>query len=101
MTSEQDGTYGGWLFELGLSEATERGILAPSRIDVLEVRDPSPAAELSEEARRGRRLALLQTALLEHAAAHNLRTMMVFTSEWRSRRVRGEDAGHGRRVVCR
>lgn len=32
----------------------------------------------SEEARRGRRLALLQTALLEHAAAYNLRTVMTF-----------------------
>ncbi|MEV8411785.1 Helicase associated domain protein, partial [Streptomyces niveus] len=32
----------------------------------------------TEEARRGRRLALLQTALLEHAAAYNLRTVMTF-----------------------
>ncbi|EDY48831.1 conserved hypothetical protein, partial [Streptomyces clavuligerus] len=32
----------------------------------------------SEEAQRGRRLALLQTALLEHAAAYNLRTVMTF-----------------------
>jgi hypothetical protein len=45
---------------------------------VLEIRDPSPILGLSEEALRGRRLALLQTALLEHAAAHNLRTVMTF-----------------------
>jgi hypothetical protein len=45
---------------------------------VLEIRDPSPVLGESEEARRGRRLALLQTALLEHAAAHNLRTVMTF-----------------------
>jgi hypothetical protein len=31
-----------------------------------------------EEARRARRLALLQAALLEHAAAYNLRTVMTF-----------------------
>ncbi|MGW5482947.1 Helicase associated domain protein [Streptomyces sp. NPDC004008] len=71
-------TYGPWLAELGLSEAIERGILAGFEIDVLEIRDPSPALEESEEAQRGRRLALLQTALLEHAARWNLRTVMTF-----------------------
>ncbi|MFV5998142.1 Helicase associated domain protein [Streptomyces sp. NPDC056231] len=71
-------TYGPWLAELGLSEAIERGILAGFEIDVLEIRDPSPALGLSEEALRGRRLALLQTALLEHAARWNLRTVMTF-----------------------
>jgi hypothetical protein len=40
--------------------------------------DPSPVPGLSEEALRGRRLALLQTALLEHAARHHLRTVMTF-----------------------
>jgi hypothetical protein len=71
-------TYGPWLAELGLSEAIEREILAPFEIDVLEIRDPSPVLGESEEAQRGRRLALLQTALLEHAAAYNLRTIMTF-----------------------
>ncbi|MFF5481066.1 Helicase associated domain protein [Streptomyces sp. NPDC012935] len=71
-------TYGPWLAELGLSEAIERAILAGFEIDVLEIRDPSPVLGESEEAQRGRRLALLQTALLEHAAAHNLRTVMTF-----------------------
>lgn len=78
MTSDPNGPYGEWLFELGLSEAVERGILAGFEIDVLEIRDPSPVLGLSEEALRGRRLALLQTALLEHAARHNLRTVMTF-----------------------
>ncbi|MGW0545222.1 Helicase associated domain protein [Streptomyces griseoincarnatus] len=78
MASDPDGPYGEWLFELGLSEAVERGILAGFEIDVLEIRDPSPASGLPEEALRGRRLALLQTALLEHAARHNLRTVMTF-----------------------
>ncbi|MFE7779397.1 Helicase associated domain protein [Streptomyces sp. NPDC057445] len=71
-------TYGPWLAELGLSEAIERGILAGFEIDVLEIHDPSPVLGESEEAQRGRRLALLQTALLEHAAARNLRTVMTF-----------------------
>nr|WTA00859.1 Helicase associated domain protein [Streptomyces sp. NBC_00857] len=78
MTSDPDGTYGEWIYELGLSEAIERGILAGFEIDVIEIRDPEPTEGLSEEALRGRRLALLQTALLEHAAARNLRTVMTF-----------------------
>jgi superfamily II DNA or RNA helicase len=78
MADDPDGPYGAWLAELGLSEAIERGILAGFEIDVLEIRDPSPVLGLSEEALRGRRLALLQTALLEHAAAYNLRTVMTF-----------------------
>ncbi|MEU1123866.1 Helicase associated domain protein [Streptomyces sp. NPDC005899] len=78
MSDDPEGTYGAWIAELGLSEAIEREILAGFEIDVLEIRDPSPVLGESEEARRGRRLALLQTALLEHAAAYNLRTVMTF-----------------------
>ncbi|MFD5067989.1 Helicase associated domain protein [Streptomyces sp. NPDC058369] len=78
MADDPEGTYGAWLAELGLSEAIEREILAGFEIDVLEIRDPSPVLGGSEEAQRGRRLALLQTALLEHAAAYNLRTVMTF-----------------------
>ncbi|MEU3202140.1 Helicase associated domain protein [Streptomyces sp. NPDC006996] len=78
MADDPQGTYGAWLAELGLSEAIEREILAGFEIDVLEIRDPSPFLRESEEAQRGRRLALLQTALLEHAAAYNLRTVMTF-----------------------
>ncbi|MDX2853081.1 Helicase associated domain protein [Streptomyces sp. PA03-3a] len=78
MVSDPAGPYGEWIFELGLSEAVERGILAGFEIDVLEIQDPDLTLGASEEAMRGRRLALLQTALLEHAAAHNLRTVMTF-----------------------
>ncbi|WP_282956806.1 DEAD/DEAH box helicase [Streptomyces prasinus] len=78
MADDPEGTYGTWLAELGLSEAIEREILAGFEIDVLEIHDPSPVLGEPEEARRGRRLALLQTALLEHAAAYNLRTVMTF-----------------------
>ncbi|CAL9666876.1 Helicase associated domain protein [Streptomyces sp. enrichment culture] len=79
MADDPNGTYGARLAELGLSEAIEREILAGFEIDVLEIRDPSsPVIGESEEARRGRRLALLQTALLEHAAKWNLKTVMTF-----------------------
>ncbi|MFF8963228.1 Helicase associated domain protein [Streptomyces globisporus] len=80
MSDDPDGMFGAWLpgAELGLSEAIEREILAGFEIDVLEIRDPAPVLGESEEARCGRRLALLQTALLEHAAAYNLRTVMTF-----------------------
>ncbi|MCT6781461.1 Helicase associated domain protein [Streptomyces sp. CS7] len=80
MADDPDGLFGAWLpgAELGLSEAIERETLAGFEIDVLEIRDPAPVVGESEEARRGRRLALLQTALLEHAAAYNLRTVMTF-----------------------
>ncbi|MEU9862549.1 Helicase associated domain protein [Streptomyces sp. NPDC047971] len=89
MVSDPDGPYGEWIHELGLSEAIEREILAGFEIDVIEIRDPEPLAgqpagpgaggpEPSEDALRGRRLALLQTALLEHAARHDLKTVMTF-----------------------
>ncbi len=78
MTSDPNGTYGERIFELGLAEAVERNILAGFEIDVLEIRDPEPILRLSEEALRGRRLALLQAALLEHAARWNLKTVMTF-----------------------
>ncbi|MBO3681702.1 DEAD/DEAH box helicase [Streptomyces sp. NEAU-YJ-81] len=76
--SSDSAAYGQWIFELGLSEAIERNILAGFEIDVLEIRDPEPVLGHSEEALRGRRLALLQTALLEHAVRWNLKTVMTF-----------------------
>ncbi|MFE6225304.1 Helicase associated domain protein [Streptomyces sp. NPDC057854] len=80
MTDDPDGVYGEWIHELGLSEAITREILAGFEIDVLEIRDPDPDPRPAPfaEAPRGRRLALLQTALLEHAARHNLKTVMTF-----------------------
>ncbi|GAA2329831.1 DEAD/DEAH box helicase [Streptomyces caniferus] len=71
-------TYGPRIFDLGLAEAVERSILAGFELDVLEIRDPDPILGLSEDALRGRRLALLQAALLEHAAANDLHTVMTF-----------------------
>lgn len=78
--SRDSQTFGPWLAEFGLSEAVERGVLAAFEIDVLEIEDPDYSVGLSDEARRGRRLALLQAALLEHASARNIKTMMTFHS---------------------
>ncbi|TDU80624.1 helicase associated protein [Streptomyces sp. KS 21] len=50
--------------------------MTTTQIHCPTTRDPSSGLGESEEARRGRRLALLQTALLEHAAVYNLRTVM-------------------------
>ena len=62
---DDSSTYGTRIFDLGLAEAVERSILAGFEIDVLEIRDPDPILGLSEDALRGRRMALLQAALLE------------------------------------
>ncbi|MGW7356279.1 Helicase associated domain protein [Streptomyces sp. NPDC054802] len=75
---DDSSTYGTRIFDLGLAEAVERSILAGFEIDVLEIRDPDPILGLSEDALRGRRMALLQAALLEHTAQQNLHTTMVF-----------------------
>ncbi|MGS2585878.1 Helicase associated domain protein [Streptomyces hebeiensis] len=75
---DDSSTYGTRIFDLGLAEAVERSILAGFEIDVLEIRNPDPILGLSEDALRGRRMALLQAALLEHAAQQNLHTTMVF-----------------------
>ncbi|WSC97107.1 Helicase associated domain protein (plasmid) [Streptomyces sp. NBC_01754] len=73
--------YGEVLFEFGLMESVERGVLARFEIDVLEIRDPAPLAEnASLEERRGRRLAALQAALLKHADESGTRSYMTFHS---------------------
>ncbi|RRQ86325.1 DEAD/DEAH box helicase [Streptomyces griseofuscus] len=77
---QESATFGPWLAEFALAEAIERGVLAGFEIDVLEIEDPDYFVGLSDEARRGRRLALLQAALLEHASARNIKTMMTFHS---------------------
>ncbi|WP_327209301.1 Helicase associated domain protein [[Kitasatospora] papulosa] len=71
--------YGPVLFEFGLMESVERGVLARFEIDVLEIRDPqAPGPDASVEERRGRRLAALQEALLKHADASGVRSFMTF-----------------------
>ncbi|WTF40472.1 Helicase associated domain protein (plasmid) [Streptomyces cyaneofuscatus] len=73
--------YGEVLFEFGLMESVERGVLARFEIDVLEIRDPAPLSErATDEERRGRRLAALQAALLKHADETGVRSYMTFHS---------------------
>ncbi|MCK7628154.1 Helicase associated domain protein [Streptomyces sp. RS10V-4] len=75
--------YGPVLYELGLMEAVERGILASFEVDVLEIRDPEALGEGADpEEVRGRRLAALQAALLKHADAVGARNLMTF--HWRT-----------------
>ncbi|MET8347353.1 DEAD/DEAH box helicase [Streptomyces microflavus] len=73
--------YGPVLFEFGLMESVERGVLARFEIDVLEIRDPAPLSDkATDEERRGRRLAALQAALLKHADESGVRSYMTFHS---------------------
>jgi superfamily II DNA or RNA helicase len=81
---DDDSIYGPVLFELDLSEAIARGLLARYQIVVAELRDESltPARlygeERHEEEVRGERLAVLQAALLETMAAHGLQRCITF-----------------------
>ncbi|MFD9768618.1 Helicase associated domain protein [[Kitasatospora] papulosa] len=76
---DDESLYGPVLFEFGLMESVERGVLARFEIDVLEIRDPqAPGPDASVEERRGRRLAALQEALLKHADASGVRSFMTF-----------------------
>ncbi|MER5974517.1 Helicase associated domain protein [Streptomyces sp. NPDC002055] len=75
--------YGPVLYELGLMESVERGILASFEVDVLEIRDPEALGEdVGSEEQRGRRLAALQAALLKHADTTGARNLMTF--HWRT-----------------
>ncbi|WP_437344777.1 hypothetical protein [Streptomyces tubercidicus] len=71
------------LYELGLMESVERGILASFEVDVLEIRESeAPGEDAAPEEVRGRRLAALQTALLKHADTTGTRNLMTF--HWRT-----------------
>ncbi|MET8682225.1 Helicase associated domain protein [Streptomyces sp. NPDC004647] len=73
--------YGNRCFTLSLTESIDREILARFEIDVLEIHDvegAGPGEDPGSEEARGRRLAALQAALLAHAAAENLSTIISF-----------------------
>ncbi|MGW5330897.1 Helicase associated domain protein [Streptomyces sp. NPDC004014] len=81
---DDETVYGPVLYELDLSDAIARGLLARYQVVVAELRDPSltparlyGAARESEEV-RGERLAVLQAALLETMAAHGLTRCITF-----------------------
>ncbi|WP_237321340.1 DEAD/DEAH box helicase [Streptomyces sp. JJ36] len=81
---DDEALYGRVLFELGLMEAVERGLLARWEIDVLEITDPQAPGpdedvEGVEEA-QGRRLAALQAALLTHLDGVSGRSLLTFHS---------------------
>ncbi|MFF7558292.1 Helicase associated domain protein [Streptomyces olivaceus] len=108
---DDEAIYGPVLFELDLSEAIARGLLARYQIVVAELRDESLTPERLygeeryEESVRGERLAVLQAALLETMAEHGLTRCITFhhrTIEARAfsegleraaERLHGEDAG--------
>ncbi|MFI6587427.1 Helicase associated domain protein [Embleya sp. NPDC050493] len=85
--------YGRVAFNLPLGTAVTRGLVAPFRIFVVEIRDEEVQAAAAQsgsklnkhttepeakEAYRGKRLAALQTALLKTAAEHDLRRILSF-----------------------
>ncbi|MET7305423.1 Helicase associated domain protein, partial [Embleya sp. NPDC005575] len=85
--------YGKVAFNLPLGTAVTRGLVAPFRIFVVEIRDEEVQAAAAEsgsklnrhsnrpqdvEAYRGKRLAALQTAMLKVATEHDLRRILTF-----------------------
>ncbi|MEV7817331.1 DEAD/DEAH box helicase family protein [Streptomyces flaveolus] len=77
--------FGPVAYELKLSEAVRRGVVAPYQVVCLDIRDPALYAALAEEAAgadrvRGARLAALQTGLLTAAARERLRRILTFHS---------------------
>ncbi|MFF8950694.1 Helicase associated domain protein [Streptomyces sp. NPDC014940] len=95
---DDEAVYGPVLYELDLSDGIARGLLARYQV-VVELRDPSltPArlygTERESEEVCGERLAVLQAALLETMAAHELTRCITFhrparPPNWASRFVR-------------
>ncbi|MEV5149819.1 Helicase associated domain protein [Streptomyces sp. NPDC052727] len=77
--------FGPVAYELKLSEAIRRGIVAPYQVVCVDIRDPDLYATLTEETGgsdrvRGARLAALQTGLLTAAARERLRRILTFHS---------------------
>ncbi|MDF3302967.1 DEAD/DEAH box helicase [Streptomyces tropicalis] len=79
VSMDDEAVYGKRAFTYGLVEAVERGTLARFEVDVLEIADPEPpGADADDEEVRGRRLAVLQPALLKLAAEVRVRSLMTF-----------------------
>ncbi|NUU25520.1 MAG: hypothetical protein HOV68_29050, partial [Streptomycetaceae bacterium] len=81
--------FGPRAFELPLTEAIDRGLLARFQIIVMDIHDPAyqeaqralaknPDDPELKEAARGKRMAALQAAVLKAAAEHGLRTVLTF-----------------------
>ncbi|GAB1340828.1 DEAD/DEAH box helicase [Streptomyces sp. E-15] len=99
---DDEAIFGPVLYELDLSEAIARGLLARYQIVVAELRDESLTPERLygeerlEESVRGERLAVLQAALLETMATHKLTRCITF--HHRTIEARAFSEGLGRAV---
>ncbi|WP_346779999.1 Helicase associated domain protein [Streptomyces sp. S3(2020)] len=87
VASMEDGSpvFGPVAYELSLSEAIGRGIVAPYQVLCLDIRDPELYAALSSEdtgsdAVRGARLAAVQTGLMQAAVKERFRRVLSFHS---------------------
>ncbi|MFI0243109.1 Helicase associated domain protein [Streptomyces sp. NPDC016845] len=82
--SEDSPVFGPVAYKLSLSEAIERGLIAPYQVVCVDIRDPEYGhrAQLGSgtERVRGVRLAALQAGVLTAAARENLRKVLTFHS---------------------
>ncbi|MFJ8827714.1 Helicase associated domain protein [Streptomyces sp. NPDC102467] len=82
--SEDSPVFGPVAYKLTLSEAIERGLIAPYQVVCVDIRDPEYGhrAQLGSgtERVRGARLAALQAGVLTAAARENLRKVLTFHS---------------------
>ncbi|MEV6080681.1 Helicase associated domain protein [Streptomyces sp. NPDC052069] len=77
--------FGPVAYELKLSEAIRRGIVAPYQVLCLDIRDPGYQAALlgggtGSQAARGARLAAVQTGLMRAAVEERIRRVLAFHS---------------------
>ncbi|MFJ6939610.1 Helicase associated domain protein [Streptomyces sp. NPDC101132] len=84
MADDPEGPFGAVCHRLSLSEAIDRGIVAPYQVVCVDVTDPAFQAALllgadaRSDAVRGARLAALQTAAVKAAAEEGLSRTLVF-----------------------
>ncbi|MFE2693682.1 DEAD/DEAH box helicase [Streptomyces mirabilis] len=86
MEDDPDGTFGAVSYRLTLSDAIDRGIVAPYQVLCTEIQDPhlqslqlAADGEPTEQVRDAR-LAALQTAALKAAAEHGFKRVLTFHS---------------------
>lgn len=86
MDDDPNGTFGAVSYRLTLTEAQDRGIVAPYQVLCIEIQDPHlqtlqlAADGDATEAVRAARLAALQTAALKSAAEHGFKRVLTFHS---------------------
>lgn len=86
MEDDPNGTFGAVAYRLTLSEAIDRGIVAPYQVLCIEIQDPHlqtlqlAADGESTEAVRAARLDALQTAALKAAVEHDFKRVLTFHS---------------------